>query len=742
MFFPYDRIRPVQDELIDLVKTALQEKKDAIVHAPTGLGKTVAALSPALALTIKNDATVFFLTSRHTQHKIVIDTLRKIKEKFGLNFTATSIIGKRWMCLQPSAEIMASNDFSEFCKALREEDKCEFYVNARSKNNIKCLRLLDEIKQSSPLPTERVVSMCKKEGVCPYELSLMLASNSKIIVCDYYYLFNASIRNSFFSKTNKNIQDLIIIVDEGHNLPSRIRALLTKRLSDRIIKRALKEAKKYDFDDLAVLLLELEALLYRMAQDLVVNDEKLVNKEFFIKEVEKIKNYDALVNELRAAAETARENQKVSSIGWVASFLEAWPDGDIGFSRILSKYESSVVLVHRCLDPSIATKDIIGVAQSTIIMSGTLSPVEMYRDLLGFSKDALTKEFPSPFPKKNMLALVIPKTTTKFTKRNPEQYLRIANICADIIDRVPGNAAVFFPSYYLRNEVKNFLDTRCKKTIFSEQPRLTKEEKQQLLDKFCRYNNAVLLGVAAGSFGEGIDLPGVLKSVIVVGLPLDRPDLETKELINYYDKKFGRGWDYGYIMPALTKTMQNAGRCIRTEKDRGALVFLDERYTWPNYFRCFPSDWNLKISIDYVNEIKKFFSEQQSLNNIAFNSFSMAKGSILDTDLEKEGIAEETEDYLEKEKTEDETLEEMEEGEMDEDTTTREGREKLLEDDEISSEEEAFSEGAETRGKMGVCAQCGKPLSQEQDAVVEREISGKKVWFCSNGCARKGKKAD
>lgn len=742
IFFPHEKIRPVQDKLIDLITAAIEKKTSVIVHAPTGLGKTAASLSPALSLAMKNDTTVFFLTSRHTQHKIVLDTVKKIKKKFRLNIIAASIIGKKWMCLQPGTEIMNSNDFSEFCKSLRDEGKCDFYTNARAKDNVGCISLLNEIKEVSPVPTEKVVELCKKKSICPYELSLMLASKSKVIVSDYYYLFNPGVRENFLSKTNKNIQDSIMIIDEGHNLPSRIRALLTKRLSDRMIKRALKEAKKYDFDDLAVLLLELEALLYRIAQNLKINDEKLIKKEVFISEVENIKKYEDLIAELKNAAEVVRENQKVSSIGWIASFLESWPAGDTGFSRIISKYESSVVLIHRCLDPSIATKDVIDAAQTTIMMSGTLSPVEMYKDLLGFPKDTVTKEFPSPFPKKNMLALIVPKTTTKFTKRNPEQYLHIANICADIVDNIPGNAAIFFPSYYLRNEINNFLEKRCRKTIFSEQPKLTKEEKQEMLDKFCQYKNAVLLGVAAGSFGEGIDLPGILKSVIVVGLPLDKPDLETKELINYYDKKFSKGWDYGYIMPALTKTMQNAGRCIRTEKDRGVLVFLDERYTWPNYFRCFPSDWNLRISVDYVNEVKRFFSEQQSLNNITIHSFSMAEESVLDTDLEKEDIAEETEDYLEEEKTADEKTEEMEEGKMDEDTTTEEGREQLLEDDEISPAEEAFAEGAEDKGELGVCAQCGKPLSQEQDEVIEREISGEKVWFCSDECARKGKKAD
>jgi len=616
ILFPYQDVRPVQGELIEIMLSSLQGKKNIIVHAPTGLGKTVASLSPALSLAVKNNSTIFFLTSRHTQHKIVIDTLKKIKQKFSLNINGVSIIGKKWMCLQSSTEIMASGDFSEYCRSMREDNKCEFFLNARKKDNLVCRQVLTNLKEISPVSTEKVIEICRKNRVCPYELSLMLASESKVIVSDYFYLFNPSIRDSFFSKSNKSLAESIIIIDEGHNLPSRLRSLLTKKLSDRIIKRALKEGKKFGFDNLCILLVELESLLYRLSRELKINDEIIISKDSFIDNVSKIKSYEKFIADLKSAAETVREEQKVSSIGWIAAFLEAWPAGDLGFSRILSRFDSYVVLSYRCLDPSVAAREVIDAAASTVMMSGTLSPAEMYRDLLGFPSDTVTKELPSPFPKKNVLSLVIPKTTTKFTKRSAGQFLRIANICADIIDRVPGNAAIFFPSYYLRNEVGKFIESRCKKTVFNEQPGLSKEDKQDLLDKFCKYNNAVLLGVAAGSFGEGIDLPGVLKAVIVVGLPLDRPDLETKELIKYYDNKFGKGWDYGYIMPALTKTMQNAGRCIRTEKDRGVLVFLDERYTWPNYFKCFPSDWTLKISVDYLKDISEFFAEQKSLNTL------------------------------------------------------------------------------------------------------------------------------
>ena len=132
------------------------------------------------------------------------------------------------------------------------------------------------------------------------------------------------------------------------------------------------------------------------------------------------------------------------------------------------------------------------------------------------------------------------------------------------------------------------------------------------MEKFKQYKNsgALLLAAASGNFGEGIDLMGdLLKAVIVVGIPLQKPDLETQELIKYYDKRFGRGWDYGYIFPAIITTLQNAGRCIRSEDDRGVIIFLDERYTWQSYLKCFPKDKHFQITQEPLKLINEFFKK-------------------------------------------------------------------------------------------------------------------------------------
>ena len=239
-------------------------------------------------------------------------------------------------------------------------------------------------------------------------------------------------------------------------------------------------------------------------------------------------------------------------------------------------------------------------------MSGTLKPTFMYKDLLGIEK-GLEKEYFSPFPTENKLSLIVPETSTKYTLRSDSMYQLIARKCSEFGELIPGNVAFFFPSYEMRDRIGQFLETSKKQ--FWESKIMSKEEKETFLNDFRRENHCggVLLGVSGANFAEGIDLPGnFLNGVVVIGLPLAKPNLKTRELIRYYDGKFGKGWDYGYVYPAINKCLQSAGRCIRSETDRGAIIFMDERFAWQQYFCCFPRE-GLIVSKDYEPKLKEFF---------------------------------------------------------------------------------------------------------------------------------------
>lgn len=577
------------------IENGLKEKKFMLIHAPTGLGKTAAALSPILEYAIANNKTIFFLTSRHTQQDIVFETINKVNEKNQDSVQIVGIIGKKHMCSQTKVEELNSGDFAEYCKALTADKMCTFYENSKKKTAAEFI--FEKVRNKR---TAEVVETCRTHYLCPYEITIQLARTAKVIVSDYYYMFNPFIRQNLFSKIRKELKDAVIIIDEAHNLAGRLRNLWSTQLSNKILILALKEAKKYQQDQLIPHVQTLIDDLNKISAE--ISGGERIAKKSEISVVDK----EALAQQFEEAAKIVLVDKKRSAFTAVANFLNSW-DQEAGYSRILKKEGDFVVLKHNCIDAAILTKEVFEDVDSVVAMSGTLLPLEMYADVLGFPKNALKLDYPSPFPDENRLIMVIPRTTTKFSKRSEEQFKNIANGLGKIINSIQGNSAVFFPSYYLRDKVLSYFNDLCDNSIFLEQSGMTKEEKDKLLAKFKTTKNAVLLGVATGSFGEGIDLPGILKGVVVVGLPLEKPDLETQKRIEYYEDKFRKGWDYGYVLPAMTKCFQNVGRCIRTEKDKGVLVFLDERFVWPMYAKSFPKEWKIEVSVNPVELIDEFF---------------------------------------------------------------------------------------------------------------------------------------
>lgn len=623
-YFPYDSVRLEQDELVSAVESTLATKQSLVAHAPTGLGKTAAALAPAVERALQDDLVVLFLTGRHTQHQIALDTLRAMKEKHALSFTVVDLIGKQWFCLQPGVEALKGRAFHEYCKAMKGDKQCEYFENLKEGEQIsnKTKMLLEQLGKITPITTSEVKSASYEAKLCPYEVTLLLARSARVIITDYQYVFNERIREGFLGKIGRTLPECIVIVDEAHNLPDRVKDLGSDFLSTIMLSRAISEAEKGEHEELLVKLRALIEVLNRLA--IIKNDrgvvvdgpgERYVRRDEFLNEVERIHNPTLLLEWLERVGDSIREEQKQSAIGGVAEFLRSWIEGEeMGYTRILSReqgrQEFIITLSYKCLDPSVITREVFDNCHSSILMSGTLTPPNMYAQLLGVSEPNLL-QLQSPFPQSNRLNIIIPKTSTKFTQRSEGMWREIAENVKKVVLAVPGNIAVFFPSYAILQNVHRFLESGMPKTILAEQPGMSKDEKAVFLNKFKAYSGqgAVLLGVISGNYGEGIDLPGdLLQGVVVVGLPLGKPDLETKALISYFDQKCGAGWDFGYTIPAFNKTLQSAGRCIRTETDKGVIVFLDERYEWPRYVKLFPKEWKMKSTILYEKMIKDFFS--------------------------------------------------------------------------------------------------------------------------------------
>ena len=622
LFFAHENIRETQKDLIEKIQEALEKKTNLIAHSPTGTGKTAASLSVALSYAIEKKLTVFFITPKHTQHKIAIETLRLMKEKHNLDFSVVDLIGKKWMCAQERVTDMTTGEFYDYCKEMIENKQCSYYTNLKDKEK---LSVTTEVTLSNLskkiLHVEELKAEAKEKVLCPFEVACLLAKKASVIIADYHHILNPTIRDNLLEKINKDISKCIIIIDEAHNLPSKCRELLSTSLSTITVDIAIREADSLGFKETGKAIEQVKLAIDKIANQKLSYQvkEALIKKSEIIKEIESNIELSQLINdslnigkEIKEGKE-GKESKKRSAASNLANFLLTWQGPDESFTRIIKttktlKGKDHLTLSYNCLDPSLITKPLSELAHSIICMSGTLTPIDMYKDLLGI--DALTSELQNPFPKHNKLSIIIPDTTTKYTARTPEMFNKIANYCASIVNEIPGSSLIFFPSYDLRDKINFSFQNLCIKTTFSETPKMTKQEKHELLERFKSYSNgAVLLAASSGNFGEGIDIQdNIIKCVIVVGIPLEKPDIETQELINHYDKKFGKGWDYGYIMPAIIKCLQNAGRCIRSETDKGVIVFLDQRYIWDSYFKCFPKDSNLRITKEPINRIKEFFN--------------------------------------------------------------------------------------------------------------------------------------
>lgn len=614
--FPFKKIRPQQDILLNSARETISKKGILLVHAPTGLGKTAAVISPALEHALKEGKKVIFLTSRNTQHRLVADTIKLINKEKNLNISYTSIFGKKWLCLQKNIQKLSQQDFMEFCKSLCANDNCIFYKNMKNGDtlSIKAQQAIKTIEVDKKF-SENIKNVCEYLEVCPYEITMMMARNANVIIMDYQYMFNPTIRDIFLKKTDSKLEDCIIVCDEGHNLPDRLKNLASDKLSTTILNRALHEIKEHRFLTEEKLLIDIGKELVYIIKDMNEEglSERYITKEEFLSIIEKVADPKKITIELQRLAEIVREERKHSYLGSIAEFISKWIDADeIHFTRIISiskeKKHIGFSISLSCLDPSIIAQDILSNSYSTIIMSGTLLPIQMYKVLLGIdSCDSVVLN--SPFPKENKNSIIVPFTSTRFKTRDDEMYKRIALILSKIVEAIKGNCAAFFPSYQLLERVFNSF--KSEKEVIVEKKILTKDEKEKLLNYFKskKDEGAVMFAVIRGNFGEGIDLPGdFLNGVIIVGLPLDIPDLETKSLINYYEEKFGKGWLFGYIYPAFNRIIQSAGRCIRTEKDKGVIIFLDERYAWPQYREVLEEFTEVKVSKDYIKEINNFFS--------------------------------------------------------------------------------------------------------------------------------------
>ena len=626
--FPYAKKREGQNKFIQEVYDAIGEERSLVISAPTGLGKTISALSPALYLAKELDRKVVFLTSRQTQVNQAIATLKDIDKVSKDKFSFVAFVGKRNMCAHKDKELYPPQDFRDFCKRVREFGKCQYYINIKNSDNEEHIESVLEKTSQEFIGMEEFVDYSSRCQYCPYELSALKARKADLVICDYNYVFSPSILPSFLGRIECGLDNCIVVVDEAHNLPSRIQSSNTISLSTQVLSNALSELKDHirekSYDNY---IKALEKTFSDIYLDKLIDkkDNKIIigGREFLEEFLQKVREetIEEVVEKLIGAELIIKEEKVVSYVGSVARFLEAYEitsheDGFVSvFERERKKGKITLRLHSTPLDVSKFSKEVLTKVHSSVLMSATLTPLKMYVDILGL-ENVKCLELESPFPKRNQLTLIDRDITTKYTHRSEKTYKNIAFRIVEYLKSAQNeNALLFFPSYSLMENILkhiNFLQLRRK--IYREQRYMSKEQKEKILNSFKRKDpfsnfSQVLFAVTQGSFSEGLDLPGkALGLVVVVGLPFAVPDCLIQAQIRYFDIKYRKGQAYGYINPTMSKIIQAGGRCIRTKNDRGVVVLMDVRFSFPNIALNFPKHWQLKTSPSIPKEITTFFS--------------------------------------------------------------------------------------------------------------------------------------
>jgi DNA excision repair protein ERCC-2 len=567
--FPFKSMRSGQREIAEAVENAVKRRGKLVIQASTGMGKTAAVLYSAVKAAKENNLKVLFLTARHTHQNIVYDTMKKINHSSSENIGFAGINGKRSMCLFENS--VEPSLFIEFCKAVREQDMCDFYSNTFTKNKDVKPAVIEALSGNISDP-KSVMETARTFELCPYELSLLNAKQSTVVVANYSHAFDPSIALGFTIRTGIDPGNTILIVDEAHNLPAKILDMNSFSISQRNLEKAYSEANIAGYNDIAVKIDKIIAEIRNVTRENTI-DIRGIFSEADLDKMEDIVKFHEKGYNIPAAFILKNFTEKLLSA----------KEDDIVYVSIDEKGRRVNV---NSLDPAIYSQGVIDSFYSTILMSGTLRPVEMFANLLGLEGHE-SLEVKGDAVNGNRLMIIDKEVTSRFSSRE-EQYSKIADSINDMMKKVRYNMIFFFPSYSFMDRVYPLINEKSR--VIKEEQRMERERKSEIMEKLS-LSSSILFAVMNGNFSESIGISNnMVKLIGIVGVPFEPPSIKLKAMQIYYDKKMGNGFEYAQVLPAMIKVMQAAGRGIRSKNDKCAIVLMDSRYDTPIFKKYLPND--------------------------------------------------------------------------------------------------------------------------------------------------------
>lgn len=652
-YFAHDEARDSQSDMIQDGIEALLSNGFLLASAPTGIGKTAAALASALTAqrSSSDNLKILFLTGRQSQHRIVVDTVRKINLRIPTNqpkIRLVDLIGREGMCKNVDRISGQCDCEEQLDNSMREELRAD----AQSK-------IL-----TSPTHVDNVINFSRKVNICPWATAREAVKNTDILVCDYNHVFIDSVREASLPSMGIDVENTILIVDEAHNLPDRVRNGMERRIIANTFRDSRYEVQEHietsielanskneeiNLDEmtwaersLSRLQSEMPAWFSAREKELsrLDSDDMQIDTRSLLDEMEAILNetleeihqgkyasLHRLVSQLYAVRVDFdnEDDEKETSCERLASFITTCGQYEdsaalvLVFDKLLDEPRVRSFL----LDPGVVSGPLFKLCRGSILMSGTLFPAKMYSDLLRIPNEdgrlLHTIEYDSPFLSERRPVLIAQNTTSRYSERGESNTNNIRDHIIEVLRNTRGHVALFAQSYaMLDNVLDDYRWVPWGIRIEKETTRMSKRQIGDMVDnlyKKRRTNDRVLLcGVLSGKLAEGVDYSeNILDAVICIGLPVPPPSARQQALTDYCKDRFGANAArrYSSHQPAVNSLLQAIGRPIRKAEDRALIVILEKRVRERPYRFCMPSNLQIMKSQDAERTgriAKRFFN--------------------------------------------------------------------------------------------------------------------------------------
>ena len=611
--FPFS-YREGQKELATYVYRSIVHKRKLFIEAPTGVGKTLSTVFPAVKAIGEGKAErIFYLTAKTITRTVADNTFQLLRER-QLRFKTVILTAKEKICFMEETEC--------------NPGACPYADGHYDRIND---AIYDLLLHEDHYNREKVEEYARKYKVCPFEMSLDMSLFSDGIICDYNYVFDPHVYlKRFFAEGVQG--QYIFLIDEAHNLVDRGREMYSASLVKEDFLALKKIVREYDG--------KMEHQLDKCSRELLplkreCEDCRIVGSiEPFVQAVERL--YETMEKYLEEHDESPVREDVLDFFFEISHFLLIYDGLDENYVIYTELEEDDSFMVKLfCVNPSVNLKECMQRARSTVLFSATLLPIQYYKSLLGGEKEDFEVYAKSTFNPKKKALYIGSDVTSKYSRRSPKEYYNIAYYLHEITRMRYGNYLIFFPSHSFLQSVfevyeENFLDSETEECIIQEDI-MSEEDREQFLSRFegnrnCELEDMIhmdieveeeksLLGfcVMGGIFSEGIDLKNdSLIGAVIVGTGLPQVCNEREILKSYFDAAGKNGFDYAYRYPGMNKVLQAAGRVIRTSEDVGIVALLDDRFLNGAYQQLFPREWEEYevVTADRVaRRVERFWDE-------------------------------------------------------------------------------------------------------------------------------------